>query len=453
MKTRKRDFIPFSPYDFTGMERLFEKRAAQGWLLDKVSPLGWTYRRSEPQALRFTVCCYPRASQFEPEPTLDQLTFQDFCAHTGWTLAASQGPIQIFYNAQPHPVPIDTDPNLEIDAIGKMMRRVIPAYLVLLALGFLMGGSWCYTLVRNPIDLLASPTSLFTGLCWLMLFVYFAADLTCYFTWRRRARRAAQVGEFVPTRGCHVLMMVVAGVMILGMLYWFLAARLPWLRLIMLALLLGYALVFAGTQATKELLRRRKVSAKVNRAVTLTVDAVLAVLVMGGLTAGLFWAAGSGRLTTFRPSKVPLEIGDLIPGAGAGYIGSESRESSLFLSKLEYRHWPGPDAQDRAEKPWLDYTLLDVHLSGLYGWCLYQLLHAYDDYGIYTPDDAAQGPYYVYQPIDPQPWGARDAYQLWSYGEPRDRYLLGWEGRLVTLEADWPLTGEQMAAAGELLAP
>lgn len=453
MKTRKRDFIPFSPYDFTGMERLFEKRAAQGWILEKVSSLGWTYRRSEPQALRFTVCCYPRASQFEPEPTQDQLTFQDFCAHTGWTLAACQGPIQIFYNAQPDPVPIDTDPNLEINAISRMMRRVIPAYLILLVLGFLMGGSWCYTLVHDPIDLLASPTSLFTGFCWLMLFLYFAADLTSYFTWRRRARRAAQVGEFVPTRGCHMLLMVTLGAVILGLIYWFLTARLPWMRLIMLAMLLSYALIFGGTQLTKELLRRRKVSAKVNRAVTLTVDAVLALLVMGGLTAGLFWAAGSGRLTIFQISEIPLEIGDLIPGAGAGYIGSESRESSLFLSKLEFRNRPGEGVQEWAGKPWLEYTLLDVHLSGLYGWCLDQLLHAYDDYGVYTPEDEVQGPYYVYQSIDPQPWGAREAYQLWSYGEPRDRYLLCWEGRLVTLEADWTLTREQMAVAGELLAP
>ena len=69
MKDRKWDFIPFSYYDRTGMERHLEQRAAQGWLLERISNFGWYYRRIQPGKIHFTVTHYLRASQFDPEPT------------------------------------------------------------------------------------------------------------------------------------------------------------------------------------------------------------------------------------------------------------------------------------------------------------------------------------------------------------------------------------------------
>ena len=94
MKDRKWDFIPFSYYDRTGMERHLEKRAAQGWLLERMSNLGWYYRRIEPRQIHFTVTYYLRASQFDPEPTEEQKEFHDFCLQSGWKLAAASGQMQ-----------------------------------------------------------------------------------------------------------------------------------------------------------------------------------------------------------------------------------------------------------------------------------------------------------------------------------------------------------------------
>ena len=209
MKDTKRQLIPFSLYDLTGMETHLEKMAEKGWLLDKVSALGWRYRRIEPRKLRFTVSYCHRASAYDPEPTEEVQTFYDFCAHTGWRLAAEFGSMQVFYNDQEDPTPIDTDPSLEIQMVGREVRKALPAQILLLLLGFWMGGSWCYSLVYEPIDLLASPTNLFTGACWLGLFVWSAADMLTYFLWRRRAKQAAERGEFVPTHGCHRILQAV----------------------------------------------------------------------------------------------------------------------------------------------------------------------------------------------------------------------------------------------------
>ena len=105
MKNTKHQLIPFSFYDLTGMERHLERMAERGWLLDKISALGWRYHRIEPKRLHFTVSYCHRASAYDPEPTEEVQTFHDFCAHPGWRLAAEFGSMQVFYNDQEDPTP------------------------------------------------------------------------------------------------------------------------------------------------------------------------------------------------------------------------------------------------------------------------------------------------------------------------------------------------------------
>ena len=215
MKKTRRDWIPFSFYDHTGMEKHLEKMAQKGWMLEELTSFGWKYREIQPQKLHFSVSFDTRASEFEPEPTEEQYTFQEFCQRSGWKLAAASGQMQVFYNEEEDPLPIQTDPEMEVRMVGKLARRMVPAYLILLVLGFFVGGSWCYSLIHTPIKLLTTPGSTFMGLCWLGLFVYSITDLITYLAWRHRAVAAAQRGEFLPTRGCHKLMYVVLGMIVL----------------------------------------------------------------------------------------------------------------------------------------------------------------------------------------------------------------------------------------------
>ena len=150
MKNTKRQLIPFSYYDLTGMERHLEKMAQTGWLLDKMSALGWRYRRIEPQKLHFTVSYCHRASAYDPEPTEEVQTFYDFCAYTGWRLAAEFGSMQVFYNDQEGPIPIDTDPAMEIQMVGREMKRALPFEILLLLIGFFMGAPGCTACSTAP---------------------------------------------------------------------------------------------------------------------------------------------------------------------------------------------------------------------------------------------------------------------------------------------------------------
>ena len=453
MKDRKWDFIPFSCYDRTGMERHLEQRAAQGWLLERISNFGWYYRRIEPRQIHFTVTHYLRASQFDPEPTEEQREFHDFCLRSGWRLAASSGQMQVFYNEEPDPVPIDTEPALELERIGKMMKRVLPFQFILLAIGFCMGGSWLWSLTHRPIDLLSSAYNLATGAIWLMLFLWCAADLFRYFTWRHRAKKAAPLGEFVPTKGCHKLMLAMLAVAVLAFAYHLIADRTPAYRLMLFLMLASYALLFLVVNGVRNFLKRRKASRALNRGVTLAVDVALAFVLMGAIMGGVFWGITTGRISSMEKlTDPPLSVEELTGVVDSRYITRCQADSTFFITQRNfYQHIPFEQRQAGEQLESLDYTIVDIHLPALYPWCVEELLHDRDDWSGEMED--GQPFYYQYQAIDPAPWGAERAYQLWAGGEPATTYLICWQGRIVELDPTFALTQEQTTIAAEKLAP
>ena len=119
MKNTKRRYEVYSFFDYTGIAAHLTKMAEKGWLIEKLSNFGWTYRRIEPKKITFFISYFPKASDFDPEPTEEQKMFLDFCRHTGWELAASSAQMQIFYNDQENPIPIETDPAIEVETIHR----------------------------------------------------------------------------------------------------------------------------------------------------------------------------------------------------------------------------------------------------------------------------------------------------------------------------------------------
>lgn len=443
MKDRKRDFIPFSFYDRTGMAAHLEKRAAEGWLLDKVTPFGWLYRRIEPARLHFTVTYDHRLSEFAPGPTEEEQTYQDFCAHGGWHFAAASGKMYFFYSAEEDPLPIETDPELELKQMARATRLMVVLLWVWFVLGLWMSGAFCWSLVNRPVDLLANSLNLVTGVWWLGLFVYSAADLWTYYRWRGRARKAAALGEFVPTKGHHRLLLGVGAVVVIGLFYWLLTERRSGMQVLMAAQLGIIAVLMLAVQGTKNFLKRRGTPTEVNRVVTLGIDVLLALALWGVLTGILLSAVRSGDFSMESEVEPPLKV-EQLTGVEGEYNIATSLDETVFLSKLtvnQFVHWDSGEIL-----PGLEYTLVEVKCPPLYGLCLEELRKEYDAWNFDEPEYR-----YAYEPADPTPWGAQAAYQLTQGGEGRDRYLLCWPDRLVSLSLDFTPTAEQMALAGERL--
>ena len=94
--------------------------------------------------------------------------------------------------------------------------------------------------------------------------------------------------------------------------------------------------------------------------------------------------------------------------------------------------------------PWLDYTLFKTWVPGLDSAFSGQLYRE-------APEDHPSWEV-SYQPVDPEEWGALEAYQLFEGDEPWGEYLLRWKGTVAQLHYYGDLSPQQKALIGQTLA-
>ena len=463
MKTTKRRFEFFTFYDHTGIARHLERMAQKGWLLQGIHGNLWSYRAISPAKLAFTVTYYPDASAFDPEPSEGELCFRDFCAHTGWQLAASAAQLQVFYNDRPDPIPIETDPDLEIETIRRYAgKTVLLPYSLLLFIGLVSTFFLISRLLGDPIGLLASSTNLFIGYAWCLELLLCVTELGGYFRWRHRAKKAAARGEFLDTKGHSLLQRIILIAALAGFALWLLSVLLTetvFMKASVLVTFGSIALLAPLLWGILRLLKRWKVSKDFSRIIYIMATLVLAYCMVGVI----FWIADSGYLPeqetyTYQGSELalyldelPLTVEDLQPisaDASDDYIRRRSASQSPLLARFGMEQRPRLDASEE-DLPRLDYTITLVKVPALYGLCRSQLLKYWNETeNIGVPE----GWRTFYEPRDAAPWGALEAYQVVAEDTgPMERYLLCYAGRFVEIWFDWTPTAEQMAKVGQLL--
>lgn len=460
MRETKRRMELFSFYDRTGVERHLEKMAEKGWLLDRIGQFFWTYRRIEPQRLTFSVCYFPKASQFDPEPSEEQQTFYDFCEHSGWVLAAASAQLQVFYNERENPVPIETDPVLEVEAVHRSMKKsLIPSQLGLLAVAVLNVGLTAWRLSGDPIGVLSSPAGLFTSLCWVLIVALVGVELGSYFRWHRKAMLAAVRGEFLET-GSHRKLQTGALVLLAAGTAWFiLSVALSGNRVMtVMSLILFFVYVpmlFLLIWGLRKWLKHRKMPAKANMIITLVAALVTAYAFLGVMTFGIIFGADRGWWREDgRQNRPPLTLEDLLAPGYDGYELSYRVEQSILLGRASMHQDPpislAREDLARYEKlPSMSYTVTLVKAPFLYDLCKNALLHADDERYADFPEEERRW----YAPDDPAPWGAEEAYRWVSMDRAFSIYLLCYPDRIVCVNFnyDWEVTQEQRAVVGEKL--
>ena len=194
MKQTKKVFAYFVPFDTTGIQAFLEKQARKGWMLEKTGGAIWNFRRIEPKNVHFSVVFFPNASAFDPAPSEAQQSFFDFCEHTGWKLASSDGKRQIFYNEAADPTPIETDAALEVDTIHRAAKKdYLPSCLALLAILLMEFVSEFRLLFSNPLLVLSNNASVIIGIDTIVTAILLGIELGAYFLWYHRARAAAEL--------------------------------------------------------------------------------------------------------------------------------------------------------------------------------------------------------------------------------------------------------------------
>lgn len=447
MKMKKRQIIPFSFYDITGMERHLEGMAAKGWMLDKITGMGWCYVRCQPKQVHFGVTYYPRASAFEPEPSEGQKTLEEFCDHAGWRLVGSSAQLLVFANEGEDPVPIHTDPELELEGLERIAKRNLLLWGLMAVLSL-----WQLLLIWsqfrfNPVWSLSSSMSIFSGLTMLYVLLYMGAEVGGWYRWRKKARAAAEQGEFVPTHGHEKMGYGMLPWLLLGVCYVLLSSHGSVQGQIFVILLPSSLALGAAVQGTRIALQKRKVSTRRNRALTLLVDVVLSAALMAGL---MLWVLRAEPFQD-RTGEMVLTVESLTGESNRNLVQELTTSNSFLLARTD--GYQMVEEMEQKVDQYLRYQILDTPFDWIYVRCLEELLHQYNHYGDDEPDWSEEKPFYIYQPVDPTPWGAEAAYQLQAYGEEKSKYLICWADRIVELEPSWLLNGEETARAAAALAP
>lgn len=277
MRGYKYMMAQFTFYDRTGIKRILEDLAQKGWLLDKITNYAWRFRRVEPQKVHYAVTYFPKASAYDPGPSEQQRELYDFCAYSGWVLAGTTAQMQVFYNMAENPVPIETDPWMELENIHRSARKnYLPAYFMLLGLAIFQIALQVGQLVSFPLTYLSQDTTLFNWLCQGVLLLVCCTEIVGYFSWYRKAKRAAENGEFVETRGYRKIELILLGIVVAALIL-LLVSMQPRLATIMI---LALGLMFGAVGSTMGLhvwMKKKGVARNTNRIVTWTASFLLSI--------------------------------------------------------------------------------------------------------------------------------------------------------------------------------
>ena len=465
MSRKKVRLEALSFYDHTAITSHLEKMASKGWMIERIANFGWIYRAIEPKQLRFAVSYYPKASEFDPEPSEAQKTFLDFCSYSGWTLACTSAQMQIFYNDRQDPIPIETDPLLELETIHKACKRTFfPTQAMLLILGLIMGTFFVMNLLADPIDILASYNQLVTGICWMLVILGTVTEFITYFRWRKKALIAAQQGVFLNTIGTTRLQKTF--LIILAVLMGYYAVNVifssdPLIKFVAICMGLYIVVLYVGVDGAKQLMKRLKFATGLNHFLTFTVSFVLAFAMIGGIIvltlklndSGLFNSnkeiRRAGLSLSADTDEIPLRVEDLLETDYDGYITQLSIEESILLARYEMDQYPDFDSPNFLELPSMDYMIVQVKMPWLYETCKNTIFKKLDD-----SEDELEMPEFakVLRQEDASIWGAKEVYRQWYLdGSIVNRYMLCYEDRIITITFDWEVSDAQKQIIGERL--
>jgi hypothetical protein len=468
VKDIKRRIELFSFFDHTAIVVHLEKMARKGWRLERITNYLWVYRRTEPKDIHYAVSYYPKASEFDAEPSEEQKSFNELCRHTGWELTASAAQMQIFSNNHENPIPIDTDPYIELDNIHRSAKKnFLLIYALLLAISIMQLLLAFSSYRRDPISFLSSSTNLFAPFVQIMLFLLCCVEIVGYYVWRLRALKAAKRGEFLRTRGSK-LQCVIMWITILSFVWWLVTLGMGGDRdrvmiIFVVVMLVGITAVILVVNVVKQTLKRRKSQTGITRTATIVTSFVLSFALMGLVIFVIFKAIVSGVITggetyihdgeeyTVYNDPLPLSLEDLSDGDYHEYSRWLQKDETMLLGRIEAYQRPRFGADNFITGPDLFYTVTVAKVPFLYDMCKDII---FEEYSIMLSSGSNAQADMAYDAIDAVPWGAIEAYQMVSRSTgSRTKYLLCYTDRIVEIDLSFnrELTPDQMATVGEKL--
>lgn len=460
LKTRCRmEFFAF--YDDQGIARHLERMAQKGWMIERINNYFWTYRRIEPQRLRFAVTYFPEASDFNPGPTENQQTFQEYCESAGWRFAVQWCQMQIFYSENSDAVPLETEEPIRLQNIHRCMRKnFLPGNIAVMILMTILLLLQMVSVPRDLLSLLAENTRLITITLLLLAILSEAGMLLGYYFWRGRSLRSVanggscvRGGRFQHWLGGPVWLLVL---LLLALYLCSVGAYWP-VILICAAMLSGVTVI---TLAARAIMRKKGFAKESNIAATAVLILFLSIG-FGGLQVVLAGWISDNHLFQKQPAyiyttqtgssswdwevyadPIPLKVEDLRATDYPHYSYEKTERSSPFVSVLEASQTGFPDGLENER---LVYTVVRLKQEVWFRPVLDSMLRAEERFRY----DGEQDTFLL---VEAPQWGAEEVYQRHIDGQPQPEYYICYApDSILQLDLSWEPTAQEIAVIREKL--
>lgn len=450
MKEKKYSFANLSLYDRGTTRRKLEKMASQGWMIEKLGAFLWEYRPMEPKKMHFEVMYFPNGSPYDPAPTEEEQQLEELCSRHGWKLALRSGQVQIYYNEQPDPVPIETDPVTQVENIRRTVKKglfpamlgylVLGVYLLVLGLGqFWKNADWFFT----------QPGYLCNALLGTSLTVFAMLELLRYLRWQRKAVTMAENGEFYEQKGRNTAQWIQFGIIVICLLFCFWNTS---MRLILPAIgvVLGVVVI---SQIAFRVMKKQGVSRKVNKLGTMFITLLAGFVLLGVMVAVTLRKDPAqkgevllqdGREVTVYSQEIPLRIEDYAQVPEIRWSTQKDGGGTVFAQQYQYCQRPVEMMNDIDP---LDYKITKSRFPWVLEQCKKSELKKRSDRTATEKDPWVD----YYEPMDPALWGAEEAYVRMREDGPWGQYLLFYPGQMVELNLYCEPTEQQMQTIGQVL--
>ncbi len=422
------EYLPL--YDKTAIIEHLEKMASKGWLVDDINPYFWTYKKIEPQQLKFDISYYAKSTRFDSEPSEELQNLYDLCEHNNWRLLLSASQLQIFVTDKLDAIPINTEPLLELEAINKIAKKGL---FISLGVFFMMALWWLsiFHFLRVEFDiisLLASTSKLPFFVLLLMVITLTIMEIINYFVWYSRAKQSVETGGVNEVKAKTLLVRIHTCLFVIVIMLVFLNALFSGDNL----KVVHYLLVFITTPLIvwlplklQKWFKEQKVGKGENILFTLLFSLFVMYVLVSILFSVGFTLLDKGNFHSNQFLELPLWVHDVRKIENIDREIRHSYDTSALFEQFKHRE----TVKTKSDSLMLNYTITNVKIASLYDFCENSLLSKIEkEYG----QKPEQG--------DADVWQTQKLYQLKA--EQKEVYLICYQNRIIELETSIELSTE-----------
>lgn len=424
MKTMRK-LRNFAPWDAAGMAAHLEEMEARGWRFRGTGWLGlWIYEKCQPTAARWAVAYAPSYSDWQISPTEPERDLEFLCFDAGWRKIEALSGFHIYRNPDPGCTPLESDELPRLDTLDRALYRpMLTRALLWTFFSLLMLGLLTWSIPDDLPRSLAMPTLPGMLLFLLWLPTSQLVPLGMYRKWLRSARNAAATGLPCPS-AANWQRFSRWNYAIVAVLY-------AWIVSIgEVPLLLAYAAIFIALALLRWLIPRM-VRDEDQADQFWKCALIVAIIAFSGLN---LWHNRTDT-SDHQVDTIPLMAADLMDTTGMSLKQFDYNDNEAPWASY-HDYWQAGDVD-------IQYEVFDLHIPLFRDACEAEYLETFNwvaDRDGMTVTDA-----------DAALWGAEQVF--FSTMPGRDQWLVFYDRRIVHIHTNWNLTPEQIAAAGQKLAP